>query len=401
MKTHLRSLLRLAAVGAALVAAGALRAESDEQAHTVRTKFSDATKPGTLKFNFPWADVHITGTDDSEIVVTSSLDQKGKGETDAEGFRRLDEDISFEIVEKDNVATLAIAGENPWAAQGAEFTIKVPRNTNLVLRTEAGGDVSVTNLDGDIDINSMNGEIALLDIGSSAIVNTMNGEVTATFRKAPAKPVSITSMNGEVDVRLPGDTKANLRLRTHNGTIRTNFPEGVLVTKTEKNTGAHGYSYAFGNTREQARAAEQLAREQAKLAHADEKLAREHAKLAGQAAPEAPEAPEAAEAAEAPEAPTPHDKHAAAKKTAVQLKDLPPLERARVEAQIARATGDATRNAAQAIANATRALANVPGAVFAGRSPVVGKSITGTLNGGGVDIQLSTMNGTITLRQVK
>jgi hypothetical protein len=30
-----------------------------------------------------------------------------------------------------------------------------------------------------------------------------------------------------------------------------------------------------------------------------------------------------------------------------------------------------------------------------------GKSVIGTLNGGGVDIQLATMNGTITLRQVK
>jgi hypothetical protein len=30
-----------------------------------------------------------------------------------------------------------------------------------------------------------------------------------------------------------------------------------------------------------------------------------------------------------------------------------------------------------------------------------GKLVTGTLNGGGVDIKVSTMNGEITLRQVK
>lgn len=347
---------------------------SEHEESTVRTKFSDPAKPGTLKISLPWADVKVLGTEGNEIVVTSSLDQKGKKEVDEEGFRRLDEDVSFEVVEKNNVASIVMSGDNPWAAQGAEFTIQVPRNTNLILRTEAGGDVRVERINGDIDINSMNGEIALLDIGASAVVNTMNGEVTAIFKQAPTKPVSITSMNGEVDVRLPADTKANLRLRSHNGSIRTNFPEGALVTKTEKNAG----------TREHARAAEQMAREQAR---AMAQLSREQARLARAAAGEAaaPEAPEAAatpEPAAAPEAP-------AAPKEKTQV-------RAQVDVDVA--VGDAKRHAEIALADAARALANAP---FPGRGNFIGKSITGTLNGGGVDIQLSTMNGTITLRQVK
>lgn len=388
-------LLRFGAACAALAlsAAALPAADNNTDQNTVRSKFSDPAKPGTLKVALPWAEVQVSGTDGSEIVVTSSLEQKGKKEVDQDGFRRLDEDVTFEITEKNNVATIVMTGENPWSAQGAEFHVQVPRNTNLVLRTEAGGDIKVENIDGDIDINSMNGEVALLDIGASAVVNTMNGEVTATFKRAPAKPVSITSMNGEVDVRLPGDTKANLRMRTHNGTIRTNFPDSILQTKTEK-TASKGYAYGFGPTREQARElarnAERLAREQAKLARAAAGV--QESDDDDKEAPEAPEAPAAPAAvasatpAAAPEAPTPHDKHQSYKAHSTQLKDLPPEEQARVRSEIDRAM---------------RAVAAIPTSVFNGATGPVGKSIVGTLNGGGVDIQLSTMNGTITLRQSK
>ena len=47
----------------------------------------------------------------------------------------------------------------------------------------------------------------------------------------------------------------------------------------------------------------------------------------------------------------------------------------------------------------------VPRAARAPRAPMPpitgGKLVTGTLNGGGVDIKVSTMNGEITLRQTK
>lgn len=359
MKNPFVHLFRLGLASATLaVAVTALHAadENSDQS-TVRSKFSDPSKPGTLKVSLPWAEVHVSGTDGNEIVVTSSLEQKGKKkEVDKDGFRRLDEDVSFEITEKNNVATIVMSGDNIWVAHGAEFRVQVPRNTNLVLRTEAGGDINVANLDGDIDINSMNGEVTLSDIGSSAVVNTMNGEVTATFKKAPAKPVSITSMNGEIDLRLPTDTKANLRLRTHNGSIRTNFPDGVLQTKTEKNS-ARGYSNGYGMTRDQARElarnAERLAREQAKLAR---NVAHDVARAQGDSSADKKEAAEAPEPAEAP---------------------------------AARASAAAPAHAAPP----APAIPPLPG--------FGGKSIVGTLNGGGVDIQLSTMNGTITLRQTK
>jgi hypothetical protein len=346
----------LALLAAAALLAPAVRAQDDDSdGATARVKFSDSTKPGTLRLVLPWAEAHITATDGDEVIVTSSLDQKGRSEVDHEGFRRLDEDVTFELIEKDNVAAVLVAGDNLWATHGAEFEIKVPRSTHLIIRTEIGGDIEVEGVEGDIDISCMNGEIDLRDIVSSAVVNCMNGEISASFKTAPVKPVSLSSMNGEIEVHLPSDTKANLRMRTHNGSIRTNFPAGVLVAKTEKAgrasnpaPNANSDSDSSPGAR-QAAAARELAREQARLG-------REHAQMA---------------------------------------REIAQAARAAVEASVEASV----RSSVEVSLHGNHVMPPIP--------PIPplpnfgGKSIVGTLNGGGVDITLTSMNGTITLRENK
>jgi hypothetical protein len=365
MNALFRPVPRLLTLLASLVLLGpSVRAKDkdDDEAgkSTARVQFSDSTKPGTLKLHLPWAEARITATDGKEVIVTSTLDQKGRKEVDSEGFRRIDEDVTFEVVEKDNVATITIAGDNQWAAQGAEFDIKVPRSTNLILRTEAGGDIEVNGVEGDLDISSMNGDVTLRDIGSSAVVNTMNGEISATFRHAPAKPVSLSSMNGEIDLRLPSDTKANLRMRTHNGSIRTNFAEGVLQAKSEKTThvsaDARPQARGEGLSQDEREVEREIARQAARMDREQAKIARDVAK------------------------------------------------------EVAKATADAARMAASV---ATSVTTHVNGDTVTVSVPPIppippmpnfnfgGKSIVGTLNGGGVDIKLTSMNGTITLRETK
>jgi hypothetical protein len=340
MKSPLHPTTRLASVLAALALAATVLPAQEESGTTARAKFSDPAKPGVLKLSLPWAEIRVTGTDDNEIVVSSSLDQKGRVETDDEGFRRLDEEATFELVEEANVATVRIAGDNAWAAHGAEFNIRVPRNTSLVIRNQAGGDVAVEGVEGDLDINSMNGEVRLVDIASSAIVNTMNGEINASFKHAPAKPVSFSTLNGEIDVRLPADTKANLRMRTHNGSIRTNFPDQVLQTKTEKVTGP---ATPVARTGDATDATErELARHERDLAKLEAKMAKEAARVAAEVARNI------------------EVRVGDGEDTVVVVPPVPPVP-------------------------------PVPG--------FGGKTIVGTLNGGGIDIKLTSMNGAITLRQ--
>ena len=185
----------------------------------------------------------------------------------------------------------------------------------------------------------------------------MNGEITATIRELHAgKPLSFTSMNGEVLLRLPADTKANIRLRTQNGSILTDFDDKVLVTKTEaaprssrsKRTVTVGTDTSINGVnspeiraavREAIQAGAEAAREAALAIREAAQAAREGAQAAREANP-------AVESdSVAPVAPMP------------PMPPLPPM------------TG--------------------------------GKIVSGTLNGGGPDIRIATMNGDVTLRKIE
>jgi hypothetical protein len=348
MKTNIPSQFLRCLLVAGLSTLAWTQARAAEDGSTATVKLSAPGKPATLRIDMPWADIRIVGVDGNNVTVESTIAQKGAKETRPDGLRRLDDEVSFELAEKDNVVTLHMAGDNPWASHDAEFKISVPRAMALDVKTEAGGDLAVKNVDGDIEISNMNGEVKLEGISGSTVVNTMNGEVRAIYAKAPQKLVSITSMNGEIDLRVPADTKANVRLRTHNGSILTDFDENVLKTKSESK--GTGYTYAYGG----------------------DESAREAARMAADAA-----------------------------RMAVQVaRDVTREVSRDVKREVERAMKedsdkDATPPAAP---HAPR----VPRAPHVPIPPITGgKVVSGTLNGGGVDIKISTMNGEITLRQTK
>ncbi|MDD3178773.1 MAG: DUF4097 family beta strand repeat-containing protein [Opitutaceae bacterium] len=306
--------------------------------------FSDPAKSGTLKVDLLWADLHIRGSDSAEVRILTTMPSRGAATPQPDGLRRLDKDVSFDVVEKNNVITLTIGdGGIPSTVHDAQFEIEVPKSTALVLRTEAGGDIRIDNVEGDIDINSMNGEVILNGVAGSTVVNTMNGGIKTTYKSTPQKPVSLSSMNGEIALQLPADTKANVRLRTHNGAIYTDFPESAMPTRSE----GRGGEIDPATAKAVAQATHEAARAAAEAARAAVEIAREVAHEVRQSLEENRAAP----------VPRPTDRIAPPKPP------RPPW--------------------------------------FTGHNILGGKTVSGTLNGGGVDIHLSSMNGTIIVREAK
>lgn len=346
-------LLRLFLAGVTSVALAAALPAADAANHTI--KFSEPYRPGTLKIQVGRGDVRIKGADTAEVSVESEARPAATGAR-RDGLRVLSSSSGFTLTEKDNVVTLESSGEGHGTR--ADFAVNIPRQTNLVVENSWGGKIHVAGVSGDIEITGMNGEVTLDGIGGGAVVQTMNGEINATIAQLKEdRPLSFTSMNGPVQIRLPADAKANVRLRTHNGAILTDFEEGALVTKVES-TGRAGLRA---------------------MSHASTP----RAPRAGVLPPEAQEAiREASRAA---------------------------VEATRHAAQALREAAEAAREGAESArpAEAPRA----PRAARAPHAPVVapatpippmtgGKLVSGTLNGGGSEINVATMNGDVTLRKV-
>ena len=358
MKTNSPSTLLHLLFAIGLLTAALTRASAEEEGSTVTVKLSSPDKPAMLRIDVPWADIQVIGVDGNTVTVESTLSQKGAKSTRSDGLRRLDDEVSFELTEHDNIVSLRLAGDNQWAGHDAEFKISVPRAIALDVKTEAGGDLVVKKIEGDIEINNMNGEVLLEGITGSAVVNTMNGEVRAVYAKAPQKLVSITSMNGEVDLQVPADTKANIRLRTHNGSILTDFDDTVLKTKSE------GSKHGAGWNNDSSRISAEAARVAGEATRAAIEIARE-----------------------------------VTREVKIEVERA-----AKEDAETAREAKLEEEHAAKESARA-EAAPRAPRPPRAPRAPIIpvtgGKIVSGTLNGGGVDIKVSTMNGEITLRQTK
>ena len=126
----------------------------------------------------------------------------------------------LDIEEDHNVVTIGSGSMNG----GGNLVIETPVNTNLQLKTVNGSRIEVTGVNGDHEIENTNGSITLTNVSGSVVAHTMNGTIVASLDRITGnKPMSFTSMNGKVDVTLPADTKARLRLKTDNGSIYSDF----------------------------------------------------------------------------------------------------------------------------------------------------------------------------------
>jgi hypothetical protein len=155
----------------------------------------------------------------------------------AEGMKRLDLPARGLSVEEDNnVVTVRMQ-----RAQPAELVISVPPDTSLKLRT-MHGEIAVEGVKGELDVDSMNGRITLTSVSGSVLANTMNGTMKITMDSVdPGKPLSFSSMNGTIDVTLPADFKANVKLRTDHGEIYSDFDfklgPGVITQQNDTTDG--------------------------------------------------------------------------------------------------------------------------------------------------------------------
>jgi hypothetical protein len=137
------------------------------------------------------------------------------------GMTRLSGSSSgLEVEEEGNVVQISTQS---WKA-ATDLVIQVPRATSLEIRSSMDGAVVVEGVNGEIDINNINGPVTLSSVSGNTLVHTVNGDITVVLSRVAAdKPLSFSTMNGDIDVTLPPDVKANLKMKSEQGEIYSDF----------------------------------------------------------------------------------------------------------------------------------------------------------------------------------
>jgi hypothetical protein len=407
MKSHLLRNYLLAPTAALVLLAGA-RAEDA----TSTIKFSDPSKPGTVKISLGRGELRVQGADTNEISVKSNA-KPAESKPRKDGLRVISSSSSFSLTEKDNVVTLDGMGPEWGGKGGGDYRLTVPRNSTVIVQNALGGDVSCSNISGDIEINSMHGEIRLDDVSGGVVVGTMNGEIQANLRELhEGRPVSFTSMNGPVLIRVPDNAKANVRLRTQNGSVLTDFPDSALVTKTETAPGVSRSSFSFTTRspkvlsleiQEAIREATQISATAVQEALESVKEGLEAARLdSDEARRQFDEAKMQLDRARREADRTRRDTERQRRTVEVARRNSNVDVKGDVDQPAPPAPPAAPAPAAQTVGPAMpKPMAAPKPAKFPAMTISGGKLVTGTLNGGGPEISVSTMNGDVILRKLE
>ena len=243
MKKTLFAVIIAAIVAAAMPGVTGAQDAVDPDRQTVR--LTDPNRPGTVQVRLFQGSMTVRAYDGKDVIITARGSTRrsyafGRNPR-TEGLRRLSSG-GLSLNEENNVVSI-----RDDSFDNLSLDIQVPVKTNLKLDATITGNLLVERVDGDIEVTSLNGGVTLTNVAGSVVAHSTNGGLLVTMQRiTPQKPMAFTSVNGNVDVALPPDTMANLRLRTTRGDLYTDFDVQLKPSTTATAVGSRRSFGRFG-----------------------------------------------------------------------------------------------------------------------------------------------------------
>jgi DUF4097 and DUF4098 domain-containing protein YvlB len=219
--------------------ANAVAIAQEPQGDRVTVPFSDVSRPRRVVASLLNGGFTVKGYDGKEVIIEARSRSGGNRRRPAntEGLRRIDNYATgLTVEESENTITIG-------ASHGgtSDITIQVPRDTSLKLNCTNSGKIVVEGVNGEIDVNNLNGSVQLTNVSGVVVAHSLNGGVIVSLdRVTPGKEMSFSSFNGDVDVTLPPDIKANIKMKSENGEIYSDFEVALKGTGSQPITEGTG-----------------------------------------------------------------------------------------------------------------------------------------------------------------
>lgn len=227
------------------------------QPKTVTIPLSETEAAPSIRLQTYRADITLTGTDRTDILLRyePKAPTKEEDSSTTNMLRRIGgKEVSADIKAADGRVLIDFAQNN----QNIQLTLEVPRKIALDVRQRFAGPITISEVDGSINIESNGGDISATGINGSVNASTNNGDITVELLSIPTPRVMLFyGIGGNVELRLPSDYEANLKLQASNGDIlsdlsvsETDNPDQPKV-KSQDGTFAYvaeGWTYAKLNS---------------------------------------------------------------------------------------------------------------------------------------------------------
>ena len=257
----MKTIIRLAGIIILLWAAGLADNAQESQADHAVVSFSNPAKPGTVEVDISEGSITVRGYEGKDVIIDArwrervltkeereeqaalaeaeeevdqeELARKKAQAEKAKGMKRLEvESMGLTVEEEENV--IQVNAEE--GKRAVDLVIQVPFSTSLQLscRDDERG-VIVDRVDGEIEVETSDGPIILTNVSGPVVADSSDGEIKAVFGKVtPGKPMSFSAMEGDIDITLPFDVKASLKMKTDEGKIFTDFDVRLTPSQQKK-----------------------------------------------------------------------------------------------------------------------------------------------------------------------
>ncbi len=186
--------------------------------------------------------ITVTAYEGEEVIIDATYREnsknkdkdKGRGNPPP-GMKRI-ESTPAQIRAREDDNEVEVETES-WKRK-MDLAIKLPANFDLNLHT-VHGDIEVRDIDGEMEISGVNGGIKLDEISGSAVCSTVNGDVVVRLNSIENDvPMSFVTLNGNVDVTIPGDAKVLAKMKSDRGEIFSDFDMSMIAKEPEVRRGS-------------------------------------------------------------------------------------------------------------------------------------------------------------------
>lgn len=204
------------------------------QTREFKTKLANS-KDKKVVMEMAAADVKIEGGASDDLVIQASSGFEAPPER-AKGLKPLyytgvdNTGIGLSVTSEGNVVKI-----EKVTRKEVKYTIRIPKQAGVLFQEtnwQGGSKLVVNNMSGDLEIRTNGANINLNNVTGPVVANSTSGNVNVVFSNlSQSKPTAISSISGEIDVSLPATAKSDMKLRSINGEMYTDFELGVKSSK--------------------------------------------------------------------------------------------------------------------------------------------------------------------------
>ena len=115
---------------------------------------------------------------------------------------------------------------------GERVTLKLPRQISLTGKGVNGSFVS-SDIEGPVEISGINGRVQIANAAGRASFKGVNGSIVVGLKKLDMEGVTLSGINGNIELQLASDVNADLETRGMNGRVVSDLPN-VSIDKGSK-----------------------------------------------------------------------------------------------------------------------------------------------------------------------